>query len=118
MGFYYVDLEPVGNETSQQYGKINLLFPSSIVGEIFVEGKIFSAEELKKAVKTAEDQCVERLTKIGGKNFANMSIVPAREIIESELKKIDVSQKYRVVEKNESLKNVEKTTKGMGNISK
>ena len=114
MGFYYVDLEPVGNETSQQYGKINLLFPSSIVREIFVEGKIFSAKELKKAVITAENQCVERLTKIGGKDFAKMSIVPASEIIQRELKKIDVSQKYRVVEKNEALKEIEKTTKGVG----
>ena len=114
MGFYYVNLEPVENKTGQQYEEINLLFPSSIVGKIFVEGKIFSAEELKTALKTAEDQCIERLTEIRGKDFANMSIVPAKEIIESELKKVDVRQKYKVIERDSALKEVEKITQGMG----
>ena len=113
MAFYYVDLKPVGEKTSQQDKTISFLFPSSIVREIFIEGKIFSAEELEKALEIAENKCIERLTKLGEKYFAKISFVPAKEIIQNELEKIDRNRKYEVVEKSEISKRIERRTKGV-----
>lgn len=115
MGFYYVDLEPVEENADKSAKPIRFLYPSSIVKNIFIKGKDFSVQELRNAIESADKQCIERLTKVGGKDFAQMSMAPAREQILHELKKINEKKKYRVVKKHELLKEVEELTKGLGN---
>ena len=114
MVFYFVNLKPFGKETSQQDEEtIDLLFPSSLVGKIFVEGEVFSVEELEKALEIAENQCIKKLTENAGEWFAEMSFIPARKIIQDELGRIDRNQKYVIMEKSESIKLLEESAKHM-----
>lgn len=103
MGFYNVTLQDIKHPEQ----KVNLLFPSSAVKELFPLYKVYGSLAAKKAIVQGIQNCMDRLEEKG--DFCLAGIPAMVEILKKEIEKIETDHIYKVTESDDALKAIKKS---------